>query len=146
MRLGTEYGRQAEAKARGYESSEECGECGNLTLVRNGTHLKCDTCGTESGKTNKTGATFGEALRLIGLPSEVKDIIGRVFVFADGDHSVVGTIISLGYGAEEGFSIYVSPPRFRGISIKNLQRKDKQSKWIAVSPEGEQRSGLLILL
>ncbi|HEY0441898.1 MAG TPA: vitamin B12-dependent ribonucleotide reductase, partial [Xanthobacteraceae bacterium] len=37
-----------EAKAKGYEG-EMCGECGNFTLVRNGTCLKCDTCGGTTG-------------------------------------------------------------------------------------------------
>ena len=40
--------RRAEAKARGYEG-EACGECGNFTLVRNGTCMKCNTCGSTSG-------------------------------------------------------------------------------------------------
>src|SRR5216117_2248506 len=40
--------KRAEAKAKGYEG-EACGECGNFTLVRNGTCLKCDTCGGTSG-------------------------------------------------------------------------------------------------
>ncbi|MBS0246697.1 MAG: vitamin B12-dependent ribonucleotide reductase, partial [Proteobacteria bacterium] len=40
--------RRAEAKAKGYEG-EMCGECGNFTLVRNGTCMKCDTCGATSG-------------------------------------------------------------------------------------------------
>ena len=40
--------KRAEAKAKGYEG-EACGECGNFTLVRNGTCLKCDTCGSTSG-------------------------------------------------------------------------------------------------
>ncbi len=40
--------RRAEAKAKGYEG-EMCGECGNFTLVRNGTCMKCDTCGSTSG-------------------------------------------------------------------------------------------------
>ena len=39
---------RAAAKARGYEG-EACGECGNFTLVRNGTCLKCDTCGSTTG-------------------------------------------------------------------------------------------------
>jgi ribonucleoside-diphosphate reductase alpha chain len=39
---------RAEAKLRGYEG-EDCRECGNFTLVRNGTCLKCDTCGSTSG-------------------------------------------------------------------------------------------------
>ncbi|WP_207478216.1 vitamin B12-dependent ribonucleotide reductase [Arenibaculum pallidiluteum] len=37
-----------EARAKGYEG-DPCGECGNLTLVRNGTCLKCDTCGGTTG-------------------------------------------------------------------------------------------------
>ena len=40
--------RRAEAKARGYEG-EMCGECANFTLVRNGTCMKCDTCGGTTG-------------------------------------------------------------------------------------------------
>ncbi len=40
--------RRAEAKAKGYEG-EMCGECGNFTLVRNGTCMKCDTCGATTG-------------------------------------------------------------------------------------------------
>jgi ribonucleoside-diphosphate reductase alpha chain len=37
-----------EAKMRGYEG-DSCGECGNFTLVRNGTCLKCQTCGGTTG-------------------------------------------------------------------------------------------------
>jgi ribonucleoside-diphosphate reductase alpha chain len=37
-----------EARAKGYEG-DPCGECGNMTLVRNGTCLKCDTCGSTTG-------------------------------------------------------------------------------------------------
>ena len=37
-----------EAKMKGYEG-DGCGECGNFTMVRNGTCLKCDTCGSTSG-------------------------------------------------------------------------------------------------
>jgi ribonucleoside-diphosphate reductase alpha chain len=40
--------KRAEAKAKGYEG-DSCGECGNFTLVRNGTCMKCDTCGGTSG-------------------------------------------------------------------------------------------------
>ncbi len=40
--------RRAEAKAKGYEG-EACGECGNFTLLRNGTCMKCDTCGSTTG-------------------------------------------------------------------------------------------------
>ncbi len=40
--------KRAEAKAKGYEG-EACTECGNFTLVRNGTCMKCDTCGSTTG-------------------------------------------------------------------------------------------------
>jgi ribonucleoside-diphosphate reductase alpha chain len=43
-----EADRRAEARVKGYEG-ENCRECGNFTLVRNGTCLKCDTCGGTSG-------------------------------------------------------------------------------------------------
>ncbi|SFA74767.1 ribonucleoside-diphosphate reductase class II [Poseidonocella pacifica] len=36
------------AKMQGYEG-EACGDCGNYTLVRNGTCMKCNTCGSTSG-------------------------------------------------------------------------------------------------
>ena len=40
--------RRLEAKAKGYEG-DACGECQNYTLVRNGTCMKCDSCGATSG-------------------------------------------------------------------------------------------------
>ena len=39
---------RARARLQGYEG-DACGECGNFTLVRNGTCLKCNTCGSTSG-------------------------------------------------------------------------------------------------
>ncbi|MBV9687890.1 MAG: vitamin B12-dependent ribonucleotide reductase, partial [Alphaproteobacteria bacterium] len=36
------------ARMKGYEG-DSCAECGNFTLIRNGTCLKCDTCGATSG-------------------------------------------------------------------------------------------------
>jgi len=36
------------ARLKGYEG-DPCGSCGNFTLVRNGTCLKCDTCGATTG-------------------------------------------------------------------------------------------------
>jgi ribonucleoside-diphosphate reductase alpha chain len=38
----------AKARMQGYEG-DPCGECGNYTLVRNGTCMKCNTCGGTSG-------------------------------------------------------------------------------------------------
>ncbi|HEY3777958.1 MAG TPA: vitamin B12-dependent ribonucleotide reductase [Rhizomicrobium sp.] len=40
--------RAAEARMKGYEG-DACGSCGNFTLVRNGTCMKCDSCGSTSG-------------------------------------------------------------------------------------------------
>jgi ribonucleoside-diphosphate reductase alpha chain len=39
---------RTKAKMQGYEG-EACNECGNYTLVRNGTCMKCNTCGGTSG-------------------------------------------------------------------------------------------------
>ncbi len=40
--------KRAEARMKGYVG-EACPECGNFTMVRNGTCLKCDTCGGTTG-------------------------------------------------------------------------------------------------
>jgi len=40
--------RVREARIRGY-AGDACPECGNFTLLRNGTCLKCDTCGGTTG-------------------------------------------------------------------------------------------------
>lgn len=37
-----------QARLKGY-TGDACSDCGNFTLVRNGTCLKCDTCGSTSG-------------------------------------------------------------------------------------------------
>jgi len=42
------FERVKEARMKGYEG-DPCPECGNMTLVRNGTCLKCDTCGSTTG-------------------------------------------------------------------------------------------------
>jgi ribonucleoside-diphosphate reductase alpha chain len=39
---------RAKAKLQGY-TGDACGECGNYTLVRNGTCLKCNSCGSTTG-------------------------------------------------------------------------------------------------
>ncbi len=44
----TQARRAAEARMKGYEG-DACGSCGNFTLVRNGTCMKCNTCGGTSG-------------------------------------------------------------------------------------------------
>jgi ribonucleoside-diphosphate reductase alpha chain len=40
--------KRAEARAKGYEG-DPCSECQHYTLVRNGTCMKCDTCGSTTG-------------------------------------------------------------------------------------------------
>ncbi|MDU8929818.1 vitamin B12-dependent ribonucleotide reductase [Alisedimentitalea sp. MJ-SS2] len=44
----TQMDARTKAKMQGYEG-EACGDCGNYTLVRNGTCMKCNTCGATSG-------------------------------------------------------------------------------------------------
>ena len=44
----SQLSRSREARIKGYEG-DPCSECGNFTLVRNGTCLKCNTCGSTSG-------------------------------------------------------------------------------------------------
>jgi len=39
---------RTKARMQGFEG-EACGDCGNYTLVRNGTCMKCNTCGATSG-------------------------------------------------------------------------------------------------
>ncbi|MDG1936526.1 MAG: vitamin B12-dependent ribonucleotide reductase [Paracoccaceae bacterium] len=46
--ISTSMDLRSKAKMQGYEG-DPCGECGNYTLVRNGTCMKCNTCGSTSG-------------------------------------------------------------------------------------------------
>ena len=52
IKFSTEFENQSvkvrEARIKGYEG-DSCSECGNFTLLRNGTCLKCNTCGATSG-------------------------------------------------------------------------------------------------
>ena len=43
-----ENDRRVKAMMQGY-TGDMCSECSNFTMVRNGTCLKCDTCGSTSG-------------------------------------------------------------------------------------------------
>jgi ribonucleoside-diphosphate reductase alpha chain len=47
-RVDTHLEQVRNARMKGYEG-DPCVECGNFTLVRNGTCMKCMTCGTTSG-------------------------------------------------------------------------------------------------
>ena len=44
----SEADKRAQARMKGYVG-ESCPECGNFTMVRNGTCLKCETCGGTTG-------------------------------------------------------------------------------------------------
>ena len=46
--VNAKFNRIREARMLGFEG-DACDECGNFTLVRNGTCLKCNTCGATSG-------------------------------------------------------------------------------------------------
>ena len=46
--IATSLDARTKAKMQGYEG-DPCGDCGNYTLVRNGTCMKCNTCGSTSG-------------------------------------------------------------------------------------------------
>ena len=48
VKQNSNISKEIEAKIKGFEG-EACGECGNFTLVRNGTCMKCNTCGATSG-------------------------------------------------------------------------------------------------
>ena len=48
LAIGTATEARTKAKLQGY-TGDPCGECGNYTLVRNGTCLKCNTCGGTTG-------------------------------------------------------------------------------------------------
>lgn len=54
----------AEARAKGYEG-DPCSECQHYTLVRNGTCMKCDTCGSTTG------------VRHIGVADLLDSMLGR---------------------------------------------------------------------
>jgi ribonucleoside-diphosphate reductase alpha chain len=51
---------RVKAKMQGYEG-DPCGECGNYTLVRNGTCMKCNTCGGTSGGICPEVCKFGHS-------------------------------------------------------------------------------------
>ncbi len=77
-----------------------------------------------------------------GLPHPKELKKGAWFAFGDKENFVVGQIVSLGYGPNEGLSIYVSPPRFRGKSLKRLELRNEE--WVAAPHEGEVSRGNLI--
>src|SRR3546814_1948426 len=55
--------RVREARMKGYEG-DSCGECGNFTLVRNGTCLKCATCGGTDRKSTRLHSSPQHASRM----------------------------------------------------------------------------------
>ena len=48
MGVSRDTANRTTARTKGY-TGEACRDCGNFTLVRNGTCLKCETCGATTG-------------------------------------------------------------------------------------------------
>lgn len=65
-----------------------------------------------------------KALLAAELPASPKKIIGGSFLFIHGDHFIGGTIRSIGYGPSEGVLLYVTTPRFRGVDIRRICRRN----------------------
>src|SRR4029077_2609680 len=61
------------ARLKGYEG-DPCSDCGQFTMVRNGTCLKCITCGTTTGC---SGGTTRQELRLSARPELTPASAGR---------------------------------------------------------------------
>lgn len=68
------------------------------------------------------------SLRMVGLPP-IDKLIGAKFIFSDEKHFIAGTITAVGYGPEEGVSLRLSAPRFRGLENFTLRYVEK-SEWI----------------
>lgn len=70
-------------------------------------------------------AKVGEALAAIGLPEDPSRVVGRPFLFGnnadDGAHIIIGTVISIGYSDKEGIVLYVSSPRYKGVTIRRIR-------------------------
>ena len=63
--------------------------------------------------------------------------VGRRFIFHDNSgHHIIGTVTSSGGSEEEGVVLYVSAPRFGGVSILYLRYDPNQASWLGVG-EGE---------
>lgn len=93
----------------------------------------------------KVSPALSKALFQMGLPQNLKQIVGRLFTFADGDHLIAGTITSLGHGPKEGVVLYVSAPRFHGHNIWRLY-KTNDGRWLVVSTDHQHIEGQLTLL
>lgn len=64
------------------------------------------------------------SLSSVGLPDDLRDVIGMKFLFVDAErHAIAGTVTSFGFSLKEGVKLYVSTPRFCGKNIKYLAAK-----------------------
>jgi len=66
---------------------------------------------------------FYDALEAAGLPRDPTQVVGRPFLFGETVHVIAGTVTSIGWGAE-GIVLYVSSPRFQGLTIRRLRHTD----------------------
>lgn len=50
------------------------------------------------------------------------ELIGANYWFSDenAEHDIGGSIVSWGYGPKEGLTLYITSPRFKGITVKRL--------------------------
>ena len=85
-----------------------------------------------------------DILEKAGLPAPHM-IIGRSFVFGDERHFAIGSITSVGYGADEGVSLYVCVQRFREMNIHRFRLEN--GFWIARDTTGKQwKDGIFKIL
>jgi len=93
----------------------------------------------------KVPSLVERALNEADLPDNPQKVIGAAFLFVEGDHFIGGIIRSIGYGPTEGIILYVSTPRFRGMDIRRLCRRD--GAWVLEgAARGEYKEGDFILL
>ena len=86
-----------------------------------------------------------QSLRDAGLSPDPRQVERRTFAFGEGDHYVVGSVISIGYGPEEGVLLFVTSPRFRGMDIRYIGHKN--GAWTARGHKAdESRPGTFIFL
>ena len=96
----------------------------------------------ESAKAVKSAMTT--ALENQGLPTNPEEIVGRKFMFFEGDHCVVGKVRALGFAPKEGVTLYVNTPRFKGGNIQCLKFIDDRCR--VIIPDHPPIEGELVLL
>lgn len=80
----TNPGRRAEMRMKGYVG-EPCPECGNFTLTRLKTDLKCDTCGGSTNGTDPQGRRILDGAFVYGQRHQIDVVVpsDRAFEFME---------------------------------------------------------------